>query len=268
MENLTTWQPIQPEVLMHLGKVAAQTSQTSGMSLTDAVVRTIGMQKLNAEQVRRVVEHANHTAFHQKYASMDASMRVVELEGGPADPSAVIERLSLAAAPIQEHCKVSDYMMAPMPKVASFVGLGLAHPDKMTKTAALSDVYVLHGQLKSAHEELASEVGALKHRVLDTVRELSGLVKQAMYEGAFHEDLERAWGSVSSKHAQSILRELGLPRAPAHVKVASRKIASEHPLMAGFRKFVKYASDYEAANEAVRSVEVELARVEEYLRRA
>ena len=77
---------ISPEQLIMLGKSAAQVSETSGMSLTDAVVRSVGMTKLNSHQVRRVVEAANHEAFHRKFASMDPTMRVVELDGGPADP--------------------------------------------------------------------------------------------------------------------------------------------------------------------------------------
>jgi hypothetical protein len=267
MENLTTWQPVQPEMLMQLGKTAAQTSATSGMSLTDAVVRTIGMQKLNAEQVRRVVEHANHSAFHQKYASMDASMRIVDLEGGPADPAAVIERLNLAAAPTKVANATSDYSMGPVQKTASFTGLGLHTAAPMSKTAALVDVYALQSQLKYAHEELTADTGALKHRVQDAVRELAGLVKQALHEGAYFEDFAQAWSPVSRKYAAEILGQLDLPRAPAHVKTASRKIASGHPLMTCFRKYAKYASEYETTQEAVRSVEAELVNIDEYLRR-
>jgi hypothetical protein len=253
---------------MQLGKTAAQTSMTSGMSLTDAVIRTIGMQKLNADQVRRVVEHANHSAFHQKYASMDASMRIVDLEGGPADPAAVIERLNLVAAPLRDSLNASHYTMEPTHKTAAFSGLGLHTPEPTSKTAALVDVYALQGQLKYAHEELTADSGALKHRVMDSVRELVGLVKQALHEGAYREDFAQAWVPVSRKYAAELLRELNLPEAPAHVKTSSRKIASEHPLMTGFRKYAKYASDYETTCEAVRSVEAELVRIDEYLRRS
>jgi len=268
MENLTTWQPVQPETLMSLGKTAAQTSMTSGMSLTDAVIRTIGMQKLSAEQVRRVVEHANHAAFHQKYASMDASMRVVELEGGPADPAAVIERLNLAAMPTKQASVVSDYSTEPTAKVAAYSGLGLHTEQPMSKVAALVDIHALQAQLKYAHEELIADQGALKHRVLDAVGELVGLVKQATHDGAFHEDFDQVWSPISQKHARELLGALSLPHAPPHVKVASRKIASGHPLITGFSKFVKYASDYETTCEAVRGVEAELARIEEFVRKA
>lgn len=268
MENLTTWQPVQPEMLMQLGKTAAQTSMTSGMSLTDAVLRTIGMQKLNAEQVRRVVEHANHSAFHQKYASMDASMRVVELEGGPADPSAVIERLNLASAPVRQSSGSSDYGMEPSYKTAAYTGLGLHAPEPMSKTAALVDVCALHEQLKYAHEELISDTGAAKHRTSNSVQELMAIVKQASHEGAYHEDFVQAWSPISQQYATELLSQLNLERAPAHVKTASRKIASTHPLVTSFRTFVKHASEYETACEAVRGIEAELMKMNEFLRRS
>ncbi len=257
--NTNTWRMVSPEQLTHLGKTAAQTAETSGMSLTDAVVRSIGMSKLNSEQVRRVVEAANHEAFNRKFAAMDSSMRVVELEGGPADPKAVLERLHLAAQPTPVS-GFSDYSLEPAPKLAS---LGIAAPYTTTKTAALTDVRVLNERLKAAHDELVGQVAVAGGHVHDSTQKLAALVKEACTEGAFYEDFERAWGSISPRHATELLSQMHLPRAPS-VKTASRQISEGHPLLSEFSVFVKHAKDYEVACEAVRSVEAELVRIDSF----
>ena len=254
-----TWRTVTSEHLAHLGKTAAQTAETSGMSLTDAVVRSIGMSKLNSEQVRRVVEAANHEAFNRKFAAMDASMRVVELEGGPADPAAVLERLHLAAQPTPV-AGFSDYGLEPTPKMA----MGTTAPYTTTKTASLSDIRLLNERLKAAHEELIGQVAVAADRVHGSTRKLAGLVKEAVAEGAFHEDFERVWGAVSPKHATEMLSVMRPSRAPAGVKTAGRRISDGHPLITEFEAFVKHAKDYEVACEAVRSVETELVRIDSF----
>lgn len=260
--NTNTWRTVSPEQLMDLGKTAAQTAETSGMSLTDAVVRSIGMTKLNSEQVRRVVEAANHEAFNRKFAAMDASMRVVELEGGPADPQAVLDRLHLAAQPVTVP-GVSDYAMEPAPKTASTQGWVPPY-NAVIKTAALADVRVLAERLKAAHEELVGQVGVAGDHVHSSTRKLGLLVKEACAEGAYFEDFERAWGLVSPKHATELLSVMRPPRAPNGMKTASRRISDGHPLISEFAAFVKHAKDYEIACEAVRSVETELVRIDSF----
>lgn len=261
--NNHTWRTVSPEMLSQLGKTAAHTAETSGMSLTDAVVRSIGMTKLNEEQIRRVCEGANHEAYNRKFASMDASMRVVELDGGPADPSAVIDRLQAAAQPrpVQAY---SDYGLAPEPKTAAF--RPQSGPDAVTKTAALSGVRDLSDRLKVAHEELVGQVAAAQSHVHTAVQKLASFARTAVDHGAFYEDFERAWGSVSPKHATEVLSVLPLPRAPAGVKTANRRIDVQDPVCTQFELFVKHAKEYEVAVEAVRSVEAELVRIDSFLR--
>lgn len=261
--NTNTWRAVSAEQLTQFGKTAASTAETSGMSLTDAVVRSIGMTKLNQEQIRRVVEAANHEAYNRKFASMEASMRVVQLDGGPADPSAVIDRLHAHAQPVSAHA-YSDYGLAPEPKTASF--RPLSGPDGVTKTAALKDVYQLQERMKAAHEELASQVVASKGGVHETLVKLASLARTAVDEGAFYEDFERAWGAMSPKHATEILSVLPLPRAPEGVKTASRRISDGNPLLTEFAAFMKHAAEYEIAREAVLSVEAELVRIDGFLR--
>jgi len=259
-----TWHTTSAEQLTQLGKTAAQTAETSGMSLTDAAVRSIGMTKLNEQQIRRVVEAANHEAFHRKFASMDPSMRVVELDGGPADASAVIERLKAASAPARAR-SMSEYSMEPVRKTASVSSQSGVH-DVSEKRAALADISELREQLQATHVDLAERVTVSSYYVTEDVQKLAGLVKSACLDGAFFEDFERAWGSVSPKHAVELLSALNPTRAPHGVKTASRVISEGHPIRSTFAAFVKHAHDYEVACEALREVESELVRVSDFLR--
>lgn len=263
--NFNSSQSFPPEQLVLLGKTAAQTAETSGMSLTDAVVRAIGMTKLNEQQVRRVVEAANHEAFHRKFASMDPNMRVVELEGGPADPSAVIERLALAAMPSKMSSATSDYVLGPryaseFPKTASYAG--------MTKEAAMRPVFELSERLRATHEELSGYLAARQGDVEVAVQKLAHVTRQAVAEGAYYEDLERAWGSMNPKVATEMLSVLRPPRAPAGVKTASRLISESAHVRTAFAHFAKVAAEYELACEAVRTVEQEMIKVDDFVRRA
>lgn len=259
--NTHTWQPLGAEQLVQLGKSAAKTAEVSGMSLTDAVVRTIGMTKLNSEQVRRVVESANHEAFHQKYAAMNASMRVVDVEGGPADASAVQERLSLLGEPAKTASYRNDYALGPQYPVRSD-----SYVEPMTKQAALEPVIDLQGRLQATHEELTGHMSAKKADVEQSIHKITHHVRQALSEGAYHEDIERAWGHFNPKFATELASSFSLPRAPAGVKTASRSVPLDHPLVTSFTHFVKVANEYEAACEAVRDVERELVRVDTFMR--
>lgn len=262
--NTHTWQPLAAEQLVQLGKTAAKTAETSGMSLTDAVVRTIGTTKVNSEQVRRIVEAANHEAFHQKYAAMNADMRVVELEGGPADPMAVSERLAAAAVPTKvASAHRNDYALGPQYPVRTS-----AYVEPMAKSAALAGVSELEGQLKAAHDELVGQMAAKQANVEQSIHRVTHHVRQALADGAYREDIERAWGHYNPKYATELAASFGLPVAPAGVKTASREIPAEHPLVLAFANFVKAAGEYEVVSEAVRETECELVRVSTFLRGA
>lgn len=260
--NFSTSQAMSSEQLTQLGKTAAHMSEMAGLSLTDAVVRSIGMTKLNEQQVRRVVESANHEAFHRKFSSMDPDMRVVELDGGPADPNEVLERLMATAAPTKVSGMNDDYRMAPR------YSAKVSAPAGMSKEAALRPVLELTERLQASHDEL---VGHLAARQADTevaVQKLAHLTRQAVSEGAFYEDFERAWGAISPKTATEMLSVLRPPRAPDGVKTASRRIADSAPVLTAFATFVKTSAAYEVACEAVRSIEHELIKVDNFLRSA
>ena len=259
--NQNNWKPLAPEHLVQLGKTAAHTAEQSGISLTDAVVRAIGMTKLNTEQVRRVVEAANHEAFNRKYAAMDPTMRVVDIENGPADFNAVTERLALLAAPQKVASYRNDYALGPQYPVRSS-----AYVEPMSKSAALEGVAELEERLRATHEELVGRMHAKQASVETSIHTVTHHVRQALADGAYAEDIEKAWGHYSPKHATELASSFSLPKAPAGVKTASREIPREHPLVLSFANFMKTANEYEEICEAVRGVEKELVRLSDFLR--
>lgn len=259
--NSNNWQSIGPEHLVQLGKSAAHNAETSGISLTNAVVREIGMTKLNSEQVRRVVESANHEAFHRKFASMDSKMRVVDLEGGPADFNAVTERLALHAAPQKVASYRNDYALGPQYPVRVQSSTG-----SMTKAAALEGVVELRGQLEAMHIELTSSAQSKQAQVESTLHNVTHHVRQALMDGAYHEDIERAWGHFNPKFATELASSFSLPKAPAGVKTASRQIPQDHPLVTSFGTFMKVAQEYEVLCAQIREVEKNMVKIEEHLR--
>ncbi len=99
--------------LESLGKQAARLGETSGLSLTEACVRTLEHESLNAEQIRRAVEYANINAVNTKFASMRGVDRVVHIDGGPADPVTVMDALNAPTTAPRAQLADLEYSAAP-----------------------------------------------------------------------------------------------------------------------------------------------------------
>jgi hypothetical protein len=104
---------VDPRTLELIGKNAASLAESGGVGMSDAVVTAIGAAKLNEQQVRRVVEFANIEIFNKKFSSMQGTVRSVHIEGGPANPVDVIQKLNNAARPREVPMNPSDYSIAP-----------------------------------------------------------------------------------------------------------------------------------------------------------
>lgn len=95
-----------------LGKTAAAAWGSGKFaSLTDAVVDTVRSEALGPEQVQRVVEFANHTAFDSEFKRA-SRVRIVDFSAGPADPVSVLNRLNEAPKTAQDNGSL-DYIGAP-----------------------------------------------------------------------------------------------------------------------------------------------------------
>jgi len=251
------------EQLIALGKTAAKQAEASGIPLTDAVVRSAGMTKLNSEQVRRIVEAANHEAFDRKFASMSSDMRVVELNGGPANPEDVIERLNAAALPTKvAQMNTNDYLLSP-----SYPPPVVAHDVPGMKVAeAVQPVKDLAEKLATATAELKGIAAAREVDLHNALLKIASVARVAVSSGAYHEDFARAWGVASPKIARELLPHLRLPRAPEHVKVASRVFSDDAEVVTVFAEVVKCAEAYETAQLAAEELAEELNKTTTFLR--
>lgn len=242
--------------LEHFGKTAARLSETSGLSLTEAMVRTLEGESLNAQQVRRAVEHCNIAAVNNKYAQLKGDSRIVHIDGGPADPAIVIDQLqATAAAPVRKVAAL-EYSTAPV----------YDRPHTKVASAVDPDLPGLQQRLSRAHDELIDMCSGIEYRMETKFAELAERAKSASREGASLCDLATAWMQIDPAMAKVAMHQLR-KEIPWGEKTASRRVSMEHPVMREFEEFAKVASEFHRAAEARNHVEAELAKVADFLGR-
>lgn len=242
-----------PGELEALGKTAARLSETSGLSLTEASVRTLEGQDLSAEQIRRVVEHANINAVNMKFAQMSGGERIVHIDGGPADPLTVIDALNATRMAPGAKLAALEYGTAPVyEERSSYI------PD-----VPCPDLHGLQRKLAAAHDELVDMATGIEFRMEEKFAELERHALAAGREGASLCDLAISWSAIDPTMAKVAVQQLGGKLAWG-VKTAGRRIADGHMVNETFRSFAKTASEFHRAVEARRSVEAELAQVSRF----
>lgn len=262
-KGLTPSRAVDPSHLETLGKSAARMADSGDVSLTEAVVMTIGREKLNSEQVRRVVEYANTEAFNRKFASTSGSMRAVHINGGPADPVQVLQSLNDAARPREVTIDSLEYSMPPdMGKTSSAV---LSALDR-TVAGVMGDVHGLRHQLTAAHDELTQSTEAIKSAMNEALVDLAGFVKSASAQGAAPVEIYAAWKAREEELAKVAFDRTRSFMRDSNVKVAGRTLNPAHPVIRGFEDFVKAAHSYAAHREALLGIEKELLKVSTWLR--
>jgi hypothetical protein len=258
--------PVDPLSLEAMGKQAAHISETAGISMTDAVVQTIGHVKLNSEQVRRVVEYANVEIFNRKFAAMQGSVRSVHIDGGPADPAQVMQTLNNAARPREvivdslEYSMPPDFMKSAAPAVFDIV------PER-TRAGALGEVSALQSKLAAAHDELVQNFEASKERVAYAFEALAEAVKSASAGGATPAEIYSAWYRAHPELAKIAYSKLAGFMRPDNEKVAGRSISPSAKVATLFSAFVQESLSAEAHTHALRNVETELSKVAVWLRK-
>ena len=251
-----------------MGKEAANLYDTSGISMNEAVVHAIGQTKLNAEQVRRVVEFANHKAFEKKYASLSADMRAVEIEGGPADVVQVLHDLNDGAVPVKYASGNSDYASPPT-KVASDedsldFGLGAVSVEGQSlRGQGFVQLETLHAKLAAAIDDVSGQEGAAYMSMLDAREALQKSVRSAVKEaGVTQEELIDAWQEVNPSLVETALACTNAP--PSHTKIA-RKLNPEHPVVEQYVQFAHHAEAFAKAKVARQALEGDLSKVDAVL---
>lgn len=225
--------------------------------MTEAVVRTIGHTKLSSEQVRRVVEAANHAAFANKYAATTGNMRAVDFDGGPADPAVVLEALKTASAPEVRVAATMDYMLPPGMQQTKTAGAALS-----TGGLSMRDIQIVREKLANLHEELTASAEASRNTVVSSFVELSKQASRALHGGARADDLAQAWAAIDPDMAKAAMERLGL--SLTGTKTAAR-INPDHGVITAFSKLSAAMDSYHAFDAARANVETELGRVSDHI---
>jgi len=257
----STGRSVDPGHLEALGKHAASLLGSGVDSLTEAVVQTIGHEKLNSEQIRRVVEYANIEAFNKKFAALSGQLRSVHIDGGPADPVQVLQDLNDCARPREVTIDTLEYTMPPEhgSKISSFM------PDtSRTPRGVVGDIRALHQKLAAAYDEIIQNTEAARGSMNETLEELSGLVKQASLQGAAAQDILDAWNKIDPEMAKLAFSKTRSFMGSS-TKVAGRSLRLDSAVVETFAEFAKTAQSYAAHSEALSRVESELERTESWL---
>lgn len=251
---------VDPGKLQLLGKQAAALYSSGNVPLSDAVVQIVGREDLGPEHTKRICEFANQEAFKLEWDKC-GSIRNVEFDGGPADPSVVIKELNDGAR--QDAVRVvSDYDRPPEPlKLANrrveeeiFSGYTEEKPFAHEQPGGVSDLVALYDTIKGAEDHVFSKMAGLEVALEQIGIELGDEVGNAVLEGESLSKVAGVWKRFESgpildlalETTKDRLDHRQVPYDEELEKTASvgRIPNTEHPVIAKFLGFVKVASEY------------------------
>lgn len=238
--------------LRDLGHSAADLAGSNGIGLTEAVVRTIGHQKLSSHQVRRVVEAANHHAFASKYAQTSGMLRAVEFDNGPADPEVVLDALRASTSAGEKLASLSDYSLPPQAVPTTFAS------ERSPVEGNLRGVQALHEKLALVQEECVAQAEAARWEARDAYVSLHKQASNALLLGAQPDHLYEAWSRIDGDLAKEASARLGLRLSG--VKVAG-VVNPDHPVVGAFAALHAAVQDIVRYDAARVNVETELLKL-------
>jgi hypothetical protein len=280
------------EYLEVLGKrAAARWSEGDFKTLTDAVTSTVKQAQLSPEQVRRVVEFANTSAYLDEFRKEGAPHHVVDFPGGPADPSAILQDLNDGGGGSVYDRGTGDYDAPPPEAKVSSSKAEQELFELLDKTAEAdlpfenphSEVMDLKDKLAGAAEHLRSEISGLEILYSDLSDRVYHQVKQAALSGVTLGEVMQAWESVApSEDHVKVAFSLVTPRLlqdgvfynVEHMtssvdKTASAKVVNPaHPLVVEFGDFCDTLSKLAEAREVRAELMEQAGHLQEYLKTA
>lgn len=194
--------PISGEELEAFGKKAADAwASGNTKNLNEAVVETVKHAGLSPEQVRRVIEFTNTSAYLMEFKKEGSPHRVVEFPGGPADPSAILQDLNDGGGgSVFDPGHFDHYSSPPAEtKIASaaaekdLVDAIFRNDTPMVQHNPLGDVVDLRDKLAAVYENQTSILTGLEGMYLDLSDQLYGHVKQATLGGYSLGQVLQAW---------------------------------------------------------------------------
>lgn len=215
-------------------------------TLSEAVVESVKTAGLSPEQVRRVVEFANTSAYLDKFASAGPEHKVVTFKGGPASFPDVIRDLNDGSGgSVFDKVASYDYALPP-PDVealasSNLLRLGLVD-EKLASAFGVEEVQIpfeeplreaadMKDKVAGLYDEATHELSGLETRYMDVCDLLFHQVKQASLEGVPLGHVIQIWSSVETN--------------PEFCKVAFEMLAPRLVENEVFRDSVSIASSIE-----------------------
>ncbi len=230
-------------------------------TLNDAVVETVKHAGLSPEQVKRVIEFTNTSAYLTEFRKEGAGHKVVDFgDGGPASPSAVLQDLNDGGGGSVFDPGTGDYNQPPREKTAaSDARLESAFAEMFHAVDAPLPLHDPHGpaielrdKLAGAYEQATSQISMLENMFDDLRGRVFFQVKQASLSGVALSEVAEIWHryAPSDEHVkvafQLILPKLiengvfmdGEAAAESFQKIAHVGVVNEeHPLVVDFKDF-------------------------------
>jgi hypothetical protein len=270
---------VDPDRLRLLAKKASELHLSGHAPLTATVISVVkGEPDLSPEHVRRVVEFANNETFQALFQKSAGDHRVINFEGGPADPSDVLKELNMGA--VSSPTAVPDRQMELDPYVPGSDSAG--DPFDTAKTAEEypqanpnGDDWYRREQLVAIREQFSAEHVGLMARYADAEDALCKEARQVVLSGGSTTDVSRALAHYSSSQDMTKLALAKIATVLKDVqsgsgiaKTAEATPNPKHPLVQAFLSFQKVAMDRFKLAAVLEHTEAELDAVNAKLRSA
>jgi hypothetical protein len=181
-----------------LGKQAAELwGEGRVKNLSEAVVQTIKTAGLSSEQVRRVIEFTNIDAYNNEFKKEGAPNKVINFDGGPADPAIILADLNGGGRSNVFNTGNRDYATPPNEKTAGwFSGKPVSSTRQALPRQVQKQQATVQVPLSPEHAALADKYLLDHGYVADEVDALQGFGPDAMK--ALEHNL--AFNSAMQKH--------------------------------------------------------------------
>jgi hypothetical protein len=285
--------PRSGEELELLGKRAAACwERGETKTLTEAVVQTVKQAQLSPEQVKRVVEFTNTSAFLNQFNKEGSTHKVIEFEGGPADASDILKDLNDGGGGSVFDRGTLDYASPPSETKTASVQEESALANLFGASQASAplpyenphgEVIELRDKIAGAMDHLHAQMSGLEVMYAELGDRVYHQVKQASLFGHSLGDILHAWEAVAPaddyiKVAFSLITPRLLkdevfwdvPSMHASVdKTASTGMVNrEHPLVADFSEFCTVLQKLAETRVAREELRTHLEHLNEYIKAA
>lgn len=269
-----------------MGKQAAAAwGEGTYKTLHDAVVMVVKTAGLSPEQVRRVVEFTNASAYQSEFTKAGSVHKYVDFgAGGPANPSQVLQDLNDGGGG-SVFDSGSDYDFAPA-KVASEQDVSFFGTSEGSVIAPdpLREAVDLHSKLASRVEHLAAQHHGLSGMLQDLAGNLAEQTKQAALDGHPLSEVVYIWENFTEdpdlvKAAFQVVLE---PLLESRVFYSTNDVVASlekqasaagslpdpnHPLASTFREFTEVLSKLAEVDAELHETREGCQQLQDFLRK-